>query len=106
MKQLIEFPVENGESIWIEVEEPKPKGGEIEVSRRDLTKKANKTFQDAMQIVKPVSDAIINKISQLNDNIKEIEVEFGMKMDVKAGAIIASTGVEANFKMKLKWKRD
>ena len=36
----------------------------------------------------------------------EIEVEFGMKMDVKAGAIIASTGVEANFKVKLKWKRE
>ena len=33
----------------------------------------------------------------------EIELEFGVKFNAKAGAIIASVDSEATFKVALKW---
>jgi hypothetical protein len=35
----------------------------------------------------------------------EMAVEFGIKLNAGAGAFIASTGVEANYKVPLKWAR-
>ncbi len=31
---------------------------------------------------------------------------FGLKMNAEAGAVIASGGVEANYKVTLTWKRE
>ncbi len=106
MKQLIEFPIDENESIWIEVETSEDEYGDEEVSCEDLPGKATRTFHEALSTVTPVAEAIIGKLSKLNENLKEIDVEFGLKMNAKAGAVVASSGIEANFKVALKWKRE
>jgi hypothetical protein len=35
----------------------------------------------------------------------EIKVEFELKLSTEAGAIVAASGIEANYKVTLKWKR-
>jgi len=104
MKQLVEFSLEDEGSIVVEVEVAEAEYGEEEVSR--LPKKAAKTFQDALSTAKPVAEAIINKLGDLSERPHEIGVEFGLKVSADADAIVASSGIEANFKVTLKWKRE
>ena len=104
MKQLIEFPSETGKSILVEVESIDDEFGEKEVSR--IAKKAAQTFQEALETTKPIAEAIIDKLGNLSQRPQEIGVEFGLKLNAETGAIIASSGIEANFKVSLKWKQE
>lgn len=36
----------------------------------------------------------------------EVEITFGVKVDAEVGAIIAKTGLQGQFEIKLKWVRD
>ncbi|OWK34897.1 hypothetical protein FRUB_09739 [Fimbriiglobus ruber] len=41
--------------------------------------------------------------TELN-NPSEVAIEFGIKVSVESGVIVASAEAEANFKVSLKWK--
>jgi hypothetical protein len=106
MKQLIEYPTESGEPILVEIEiHEVEEGGEIEVARFDGFKKAVKTFEESLSSVKPVVKSIVNKLSDLIEKPHEINVEFGVKMGAKGGIIVASSDIEGNFKVTLKWNQ-
>lgn len=107
MKQIIEFPLGNNQSVFVEVDtaESAYRGaGEGEVSRPGkLIQKASQTFQDALSVVKPVAESLIGKLTNLAQRPSEIAVEFGIKLSADAGVLIVASGVEANFKVTLKW---
>ncbi len=105
MKCLIEFPLEDGSSIVVEVEEAEPEGGMVYAGTRPgaVAEKATQTFEAALEKVKPAANTIIAKLRGLSDPPDEIEVEFGLKMNADTGAIVASAGVEANYKVTLTW---
>ena len=105
MKQLVEFLAEGNESIKVEIENPEIEEGEVEVSRGGAMVKASKSFQNALETVKPISEVLIEKFSSLSKPPGEIEVEFGIKMNAEFGVFVASSNLEANFKIKLKWKQ-
>jgi hypothetical protein len=106
-KQLIEFPLENGKSIWVEAE---LSGGdkydsEEEVAIGSATKTAARTFEDTLETTRNVAGSVIGKLAKLSRSPQEIDVEFNLKLNAKIGAVIASSGDEANFKVTLKWKQ-
>lgn len=105
MKQLIEYPLKEGGSILAEVELPET-GGYERASRAGEVVKATKTFDDSIEDLTPVSQKIISKLRGLTDPPDEIAVEFGFKLGAKAGIVIASADVEANFRVTLVWKRE
>jgi hypothetical protein len=105
MKHLIEFPLEDGGSILIEVEVEETEGGIVPAARPgEIAAKAEQTFEAALDKVKPVASAVIAKLRDLSDLPDEVGVEFGIKLGAKAGAFIASADSEANFKVTLTWK--
>lgn len=107
MKQLIEFPLEGGGSILVQVDEPVPQGRAVKASRPgEMMKKAGQTFEEALEKIRPAAGAIISKLRHLADPPDEIEIEFGLTLNAEAGAFIAVTGVEANYTVKLIWKRE
>ena len=107
MKHLIEFPLEDGDVIVVEVDEPEPKGGVMRAARPgEIVVKAGQTFEAALERIKPAAGTIIAKLRGLHDPPDEVEVEFGLRMSADAGAVIASAGAEANYKVTLKWKRE
>lgn len=107
MKQLIEFPLEDGGTILVQVDEPAPEGGVVKASRAgDVLKKASQTFESALDKIKPAAGAIIAKLRGLADPPDEIEVEFGLTLNAEAGAFVAVAGAEANYTVKLTWKRE
>lgn len=70
---------------------------------REIVNISNKTFEESLNIVKPVANTILNRLKDLSKQPEEVEVSFGISMDLKAGMFIsANTG--ANFKVTLTWK--
>lgn len=105
MKRLIEFPLEDGSTITVEVDEPVPEGGTVRGLRLAEPEMASVTFEAALEKVKPAAGGIIARLRELADPPDQVVVEFGLKLGAKAGALIASADTEANFKIALTWKR-
>lgn len=107
MKKLVEFPLQDGTSILVEVEDNTDIGGVVRAARPgEVVERAQKTFEEAMDKVKPAAAAIIAKIRSLSDAPDEAEVQFGLKLSADAGAFVAAVGVEANYTVTLKWKKE
>ncbi|NES06555.1 MAG: hypothetical protein F6K22_29310 [Okeania sp. SIO2F4] len=103
MKQIVEFPLEDGDSILIEVDAP-PQPVDDRIGRvDDVARKANKSFDAAMEKIKPVANTIIKKVRSMNEPADEVEVKFGIKLSAEMGAIIASGEAEVNYEITLKW---
>jgi hypothetical protein len=111
VKRLVEFPLQEGGTLLVEVDEPE---GYAETTTRGVVKaarpveiadKAQVTFEDALDKIKPAAQAIIDKLRALSDAPDEIDVEFGIKLSAEVGAFIASAGVEANYTVTLKWTK-
>ncbi len=105
MRRLIEFPLEDGGSIWVEVDVPEETGRVPAARGGEVVQRAQQSFEAALDKVRPAAAAIIAKLRALHDPPDEIEVEFGLKMNAEAGAVIAAAGLEANYKVTLTWKR-
>lgn len=108
MKRLIEFPLEDGGSVLVEVDEPEQPGMPVRAatSGSQVAEKAGQTFDAALDRIRPAATVIIQKLRSLHDPPDEVEVEFGLKMNAEAGAVVAAAGVEANYKVTLTWKRE
>src|SRR5205085_2989244 len=96
MKHLVEFPLEEGGSIVVEIDEPET-GGTVRAGREDKIEQARETFEGALNKVLPVTKTVVEKLRGMTSRPNEIEVTFGVKLSTVAGAVIASASAEANF---------
>jgi len=109
----IEFPTEDGDTILIEIDEDAELMPE-EMIKAGLGKRAQvaitrvqTTFEDALEVVRRNADAFIKKMRTLHDSPDEVEVAFGLKATGELGNFaVAKTGAEANYTVKLTWKRE
>lgn len=106
MKRLIEFPLEDGTTIMVEADEVSAAGTLRGAHAAELAEKAKQTFEASLERIKPVAEGIIAKLRELSDRPEQVAVEFGIKLSAAAGVVLASSGVEANFKVTLTWKRE
>ncbi len=105
MTQFVEFPLADGGTVTVAVDESE--AGIVPVATpEEVAGKATQTFENALDHVRPVASAFIDKVRALHDPPDRVEVMFGLTMSVDAGAIIAKTGVGANFKVTLTWSRE
>jgi hypothetical protein len=106
MKKLVEFPLEDGTCLTVEVDEPDSPDSLVRASRdNELIVHAQQSFESAIDRVKPAASIIIQKLRSLHDSPDEIDVEFGLKLTATAGAVVAAAGLEANYKVTLKWQK-
>ena len=59
------------------------------------------SLEQALIAAKPAAEAAVNAFRSLTP--ERISVEFGLRLDASAGAVIAKAGVEAHFVVKLEW---
>jgi hypothetical protein len=102
MKHLVEYSLEDGGSIVIEVDEPESEGT-IRAARGDTIVKAKETLEDALDKVLPVTRSVVEKLHSIGNRPDEIEISFGVKLSTTAGAVIASATAEANFDVTMRW---
>lgn len=105
MGQLVEFPLQDGGSVLIEVEQVAT--GPVTRGRGggDVTERAQCTFEQAVERVEPAAQAIITRLRAMPATPEEVHVEFGLDLHAEAGAFIASASTTANFKVAVTWRR-
>lgn len=101
MLKLVEYDLEDGSSIWIEVDELKQLG-----LRKVGSKEKDRKLQKIFSMIKPSTELILDNFKGIKPLPKEVELEFGLKLNTQVGAVIASTSGEANYKIILKWDRE
>jgi hypothetical protein len=105
MKKLIEFPLEDGTSMLVEVEES-DEGRLVKASLGDTIVKAQQTLEKSLEKVRPAAQFVIQQLRKLHDAPDEIQVAFGLKLSAEAGAVLAAAGAEANYTVTLKWVKE
>ena len=108
MKPLVEFALDDGSSILIEVEDLPRMGadeGLVSIPGQQIIVKAQKSFSDALEKIKPTAATIVDKVRSLPDPPDEVEVKFGIKMAAEARAVVAAASLEGNYEITLKWKK-
>jgi hypothetical protein len=107
MKQIVTYPFSAGGSVLVEVDEGAD-GGIERVARVGEIVKAAMSFDEAVDVVGKAATVLIQKLRSSSQSISgtldEIEVEFGIKLGTKAGAVIASAETEANFVVRMVWR--
>ena len=102
MKRLVEFPLEEGGSIVVELDEPET-GGTVRAGREDTIEKARETFEDALNKVLPATKTVVERLRNMESRPDEVEVTFGVNLSTMAGAVIASASAAANFGVTVRW---
>jgi hypothetical protein len=104
MARLIEYRLSDGEAVLVEVADDSDDPGLQPAGRGAAPAPATKTFEAALDTVMPAAERTIGRLRSLT--VDTIQLEFGIKFNTKAGAIIASTALEANLKVTLTWNRE
>jgi hypothetical protein len=106
-KQLVEYTLEGGTKFLIETDKRESGGLErVALPSGEIVVKAQQSFEEALDRVKPVVSKIISKLRDLNQPADEVEVKFGLKFTADAGAIFASVGGEVTYEITLKWSNN
>src|ERR1700690_2901866 len=107
MAELAQFPLNGGGVLVVEVDPADSvssrvmRGSAPEAAMATATA----TFESALQTVRCAAEGILHQLRSLAQPPDEVAVEFGVKMNAQAGAIIAKASTEANFKINLTWKK-
>ena len=106
MKRVIEFPMENGEMLLVEVDDV---GGSSSTLRGmpspNVIERARVTYEQAIDNIRPAAESIIIRMRELAEPPDVIDLEFGIKLSADIGAFLASTSAEAQFTLRLTWNR-
>lgn len=106
MKRLVEFPLDQGGTVVVEVDDPLGgpvmRGGK---GRTALVDEADKTFEDATAAVTPAAQSLLARLRSIDDPPDEIGIVFGVQLSAQTGAFIASVAAQANFTVSMTWRR-
>ena len=107
MKKLVEFDLQDGQFIYAEIDVLESEVGVARATRRSdqILRSTKESLDSAIDIVQPAAEAILRKIKNMDVKPDEVTVEFGLKLSLAAGAIIASTSTEGNFKIAITWRK-
>jgi hypothetical protein len=107
VKRLVEFPVEAGGVVVIEVDEPGPESGFEQAARPgEVVERAQQSIETALDRIRPAAEAIVAKLLELPRRPDEITCTFGIKLGAKVGAYVAFANAEANYSVALTWKSE
>ena len=102
MSQYVEYLLDDGQSILIEIEEA---GGVVRASKsKDEPISSKKKFGEALTNMRSSIKELVKELDELK--VEEAEIKFGIKSTGEAGIFaIGKVGGEINYKITLKWKK-
>ena len=109
MAQYIETYTKDGTSIRIEVESDTKLGG-VGFARQapsdDLSNEVTKNAYDqTLKTIRGCADGVIDTIQSLEALPSTASIDFAIKIDPEAGAMIAKSASDAQFRVSLSWKQ-
>ena len=107
MRRLVEFPLDEGGSVLVEVDDVAVNGPATRGLRdQRVTETAQQSFEQAISHVQPAANALLVRLRGMADAPDEVVVEFGLQLSAEAGAFIASASSSATFTVSLTWRRE
>ena len=106
MGRLRSFSLQNGTDVLIEVDDLAGPTVTRGLTVADTIEKVGGSFETALDRLRPAVALVVDKFRTLPNGPGEVTVEFGVKFAAEAGAFIASASSEAQFKIKMVWKRE
>ena len=71
----------------------------------DLVQQSAQALDKAMDSIQGMAQRVGELRKKLPPELAAVEVEFGLKLDAEAGALVSKVGGEASIHVKLKWER-
>jgi hypothetical protein len=102
MAYLVEFPVAEGETIVVEMDDDQLAGfAPAAVNPGEVALVAAGSLEAAIDRLLPALRSIGARLRTLTPD--ELTVELGVKLTAEAGVVVAKAAGEANFTVTLKW---
>jgi hypothetical protein len=103
MPYVVEMPLDDGDTVLIEVGES-DESGIGRVSRADeVAAKATDTLQAALGRVRPAIQAVVAQLRDGLDPPDKLTLQFGIKITAEVGVVVAKAATEANFTVTAEW---
>jgi len=94
------FIIKEDAPVFVEFE-LHPGAYEASLSTEDIAKKSAEALDQAMNTIHNMARRVTAMIDTLPKRPAQVEVEFGITLNMEAGAIIAKAGVETTLHVKL-----
>ena len=89
---VVEFPARPGRQ-------------QVALKPGEAVAKSAEALDSSMDTIRYMAKRVTSTMDSLGDvKPDEVTVEFGIKFDAEAGAIIAKAGIEASLRVELVWK--
>jgi hypothetical protein len=111
-RRLVEFPLEDGGSVLVQVEDGATAGGYGggEATRswgdRDqrVVAQAQQSFEQAVGRVQPAVQALVRRLRSVAESPEEIKVDFGIELSAEVGAFVTGASATGNFTVSMTWR--
>jgi hypothetical protein len=104
MRGLIKFATADLATLLVEVEDYEP-GYKRQSSSSATQEPAVSDLRTGLAAINLTTAALVDRLEALPEAVDSAEVEFGIRLNAEAGAVIASKQSESHFQLKLAWKR-
>lgn len=104
MKRLVEFPMENGQRVLVEIDDAGR--GPLPAGRVDkIIERADKTFDSMLRKIGPLVESLIGVLTHTAAKPSKVEMKFSIKLSAGADVILASTALEGQIEVSLSWEK-
>jgi hypothetical protein len=84
---------------------PRPGVQQVALSPADWAEKSAQALDRAMGTIRQMAQRVSALRDALPDEFTQVELEFGVKLDAEAGALLSKVGGEASINVTLTWER-
>jgi hypothetical protein len=105
MSELIPFDLGDNTMVFVETADADPVISPV--SRADAVLASTSTsFETALAQVRRAASTAVAAFRDMSARPDEVQIEFGVKLNAEAGAVIAKTAVDGHLRVLLSWHRD
>lgn len=109
MSDVIEFRTRGGGVVAVQVaeanrpaDEPTTRG--MQQAVEEAGRLASIGFEEALDQIRPATEAIVSLVDRLTTSPDQISVEFGIGFHGELGALITKAGADANLQVTMTWR--
>ncbi|MFF0747175.1 CU044_2847 family protein [Streptomyces sp. NPDC004111] len=105
MPGYVWLPLEGGGTILLEEpgQEVSPNGGPVKAGRiGDAVRELPRTLQESLVPVRDTARAVLESLREAGS--QSVEVEFGVNLSAKAGAVITTGEAAVHLKVRVVWE--
>lgn len=105
MTRLLEYALEDGGTVVVEVADEAPRDQTKGMRPTEVVARAGETFEAALERLRPMTEGLVRRLSDLAQRPDEMTVEFAITMTAEAGAVLARIGADANLRVSMTWNK-